>query len=111
MFENLKIIKETQLEAKKIVNDALKKVATINQGLLQKSIKVNEESYRVEITRAKKRSHDLLESSSISIDLDIKNILGTAEHLAKDIETNAQTNHEKAVNAIIQMIFYRGESK
>ena len=111
MFENLKIIKKTQHEAQKIINEALKEVDKINQGLLQKSIKVNEESYQVEIARAKKRSEDLLESSSISIDLEIKKIKSTAEQQVKEIEIKAKTNHEKAVNDVLQMIFYRSETK
>jgi len=43
--------------------------------------------------------------------LEIKKLLDTAEQQANEIETKAQTNHEKAVNAVIQMIFYRSESK
>ena len=111
IIENFKIIKETQQEAKKIMSEAFTEVEKINQDLLQKSIKINEESYRVEIAQAKKISHDLLEDSHLSIDLENKIIMDMAEHQAKEIETKAQTNHEKAVNAVIQMIFYRSISK
>ncbi|MHA1521433.1 MAG: hypothetical protein ACTSRK_14715 [Promethearchaeota archaeon] len=111
MFEKLKKIQEVQLEAKKIIHDALKEVDIINQGLLQKSINVNEESYQAEIAQAKKRAEDLLETSSIGIDLEIKNILSNAEKQSNEIEKKAKTNHEKAVNHIVEMIFYRVETK
>ena len=110
MFEKLKMIKETQLEAKKIINDALKKADMISLGLLQKSMKVNEESYRVEVAQAKKRADDLLESSSLGFEKDIEMILSTAKHQVEEIEIHAKTNYEKAVNDVIQMIFYRRET-
>ena len=111
MFEKLRIIKKAQMEAKLIISEALREADKINQGLLQKSIKLNEESYQVEVAQAKKRADDLLESSSIGIDLELKKILRAAEQQAKKIEIQAKTNHEKAVNDVVHMIFYRREIK
>ena len=110
MFEKLKMIKKTQLEAKKIINDALRQVDLINKGLLQKSMTVNEESYRVEVAQAKKKADAMLESSSKGFEKDIEMILSLAEHQVEEIEMHAKTNYDKAVNDVIQMIFYRRET-
>jgi len=110
MFEKLKMIKDTQLEAKEIINGALKKADMISQGLLQKSMKVNEESYRVEVAQAKKKADEMLESSSKGFEKDIEMILSIAEHQVEEIEMHAKTNYDKAVNDVIQVIFYRRET-
>ncbi len=107
MLEVLKIIKENQQEAKKIINNASIEAEKIKQGLLQKSVAANEEAFLTEIAQAEKRADESQKSSSLGIDQETKQILSTAEQTAKEIENKAKVNHEKAVNFVIDMIFSR----
>ena len=111
MLEVLKIIKENQQEAKKIINDAFIEAEKIKQGLLQKSLSVNVEAFLAEIAQAEKRADELQKSSSLDIDQELKQILITAEQQAKEIEIKAKLNHEKAVNDVLDIIFNRNEKK
>jgi vacuolar-type H+-ATPase subunit H len=111
MHEVLNIIKEKQQEAKKIINDASIEAEKIRKDLLEKSVTANEEAYLSEITQAEKRAQEMLKSSNLGIDQKIKQILSTAEQQAKNIEIKAKVNHEKAVNEVMDIIFYRGEKK
>ena len=111
MLEVLKKIKEKQQEAKKIIDEASIEAQKIKQGLLEKSVAVNEEAYLAEIAQAEKRADELLNSSSLGIDQQIKQILSKGEQQAKEIEIKAKTNHEKAVNNVLDIIFNRSEKK
>ncbi|MHA2130524.1 MAG: hypothetical protein ACW99L_11165 [Promethearchaeota archaeon] len=111
MLDILNIIKEKQQEAKKIINDASIEAEKIKKDLLEKSVTANEEAFLSEITQAEKRAQERLKSSSLGIGQKIKQILSTAEQQAKNIEIKAKTNHEKAVNDVLDIIFYRGEKK
>jgi vacuolar-type H+-ATPase subunit H len=111
MIDILKRIQKTQQEAKKIISDALIEADKIKQGMIQKSIEVNKESYLAEIAQAEKRANVLLKSNNIGIKLEIKKIFSTAERQAKEIEIKAKVNHEKAVNDVLNLIFYRSEKK
>jgi vacuolar-type H+-ATPase subunit H len=111
MLEVLKKIKEKQQEAKKIINDASIEAQKIKQGLLEKSVAVNEEAYLAEIAQAEKRADELLNSSSLGIDQQIKQILSKGEQQAKEIEIKAKINHEKAVNNVLDIMFNRSEKK
>ena len=105
MLEVLKIIKEKQQEAKKIINEASIEAQKIKHDLLQKSVAANEEAYLAEIVQAEKRADELLNSSSLGIDQQIKQILSKGEQQAKEIEIKAKINHEKAVNNVLDIIF------
>ncbi len=111
MLEVLKIIKENQQEAKKIINDAFIEAEKIKEGLLQKSVTVNEEAFLTEIAQAEKRADESQKSSSLGNDQETKQILSTAEQKAKEIENKVKVNHEKAVNFVIDMIFSMSEKK
>ncbi|MHA2006367.1 MAG: hypothetical protein ACXABO_05160 [Promethearchaeota archaeon] len=111
MLDILNIIKEKQQEAKKIINDASIEAEKIKKDLLEKSVTANEEAFLSEITQAEKRAQEMLKSSNLGIGQKIKQILSTAEQQAKNIEIKAKTNHEKAVNDVLDIIFYRGEKK
>jgi len=111
MLEVLKKIKEKQQEAKKIIDEASIEAQKINQGLLEKSVAVNEEAFLAEIAQAEKRADELLNSSSLGIDQQIKQILSKGEQQAKEIEIKAKINHEKAVNNVLDIIFNRSEKK
>jgi len=111
MLEVLKKIKEKQQEAKKIIDEASIEAQKIKQGLLEKSVAVNEEAYLAEIAQAEKRADELLNSSSLGIDQQIKQILSKGEQQAKEIEIKAKINHEKAVNNVLDIIFNRSEKK
>jgi len=111
MLEILKIIKDNQQEAKKIINNAIIEAEKIKEGLLQKSLTANEEAFLAEIAQAEKRADELQKSSILGIDQEIKQILSTGEQQAKKIEIKAKVNHEKAVNDVIDMIFYRSKKK
>jgi vacuolar-type H+-ATPase subunit H len=100
-----------QQEAKKIINEASIKAQKIKQDLLQKSVAANEEAYLAEIAQAQKRADELQKSSSLGIDQQIKQILSKGEQQAKEIEIKAKTNHEKAVNNVLDIIFNRSEKK
>ena len=60
MTENLRILKKTQEEAKRIIDSALIKADKIKQGLLQKSKEAYEEAYHTEIAQAEKFAKNLL---------------------------------------------------
>ena len=107
MREVLDLIKEKQQEAKKIIEDASIEAEKIKQGLLQKSVAANNEGYLAEITQAEKKADELLKTSILGIDQEIKQILITAEQQVKEIEIKAKGNHEKAVNDVIDMILNR----
>jgi vacuolar-type H+-ATPase subunit H len=109
MLEVLKIIEEKQQEAKKIINEASIEAQKIKYDLLQKSVAANEEAYLAEIAQAEKRADELLNSSSLGIDQQIKQILSKGEQQAKEIEIRAKINHEKAVNNVLDIIFNRSE--
>ncbi len=111
MLEVLKIIKEKQQEARKIINEASIEAQKIKQGLLQKSVAVNEEAFLAEISQAEQKADELLKSSSLGIDHEIKQIMSKAEQHAKEIEIKAKANHEKAVKVILEMLFNRSEEK
>ena len=100
MEEILRRIKETQQEAKRIINDAHIEAEKIKQDMLQKSIAANEEAFLAEIAQAEIRADELEKSSSLSIDQEIKQILSDAEQKANEIEIKAKINHEKAVYEI-----------
>ena len=111
MLEVLKIIKENQQEAKKIINNAYIEAEKIKEGLLQKSVTANEEAFLTAIAQAEKRADESQKSSSLGIDQETKQILSTAEQQAKEIENKAKVNHEKAVNFVLDMIFSKSEKK
>ncbi len=111
MLEILNKVKENQQEAKKIIFTASVEAEKIIQGLLLESKAENEEAFLAEIDKAEKRADELQKSSSLGIDLEIKQILSNAEQQAKEIEIKAKVNHEKAVNDILDMIFNRREKK
>ena len=111
MIEVLKIIKEKQQEAKKIINDASIEAEKIKKSLLQESLAANEEAYLAEIAQAEKRADELKKSSSQGIDQEIKQILSTGEQHAKEIEIKAKHNHENAVNDVLDMLFNRSVKK
>jgi len=111
MLEVLKKIKEKQQEAKKIIDEASIEAQKIKQGLLEKSVAINEEAYLAEIAQAEKRADELLNSSSLGIDQQIKQILSKGEQQAKEIEIKAKINHEKAVNNVLDIMFNRSEKK
>jgi len=111
MLEVLNIVKENQQEAKKIINNATIEAEKIKQGLLQKSEAANEEAFIAEIIKAEKRADELLKSSSLGIDQEKKQMMSAAEQQIKKIDIQAKVNHEKAVNAVVDMIFNRGEKK
>ena len=111
MIEVLKIIKEKQQEAKKIINEASIEAQKIKHDLLQKSVAANEEAYLAEIAQAEKKADELLNSTSLGIDQQIKQILSKGEQQAKEIEIKAKINHEKAVNNVLDIIFNRSEKK
>jgi hypothetical protein len=107
--DNLRILKKTQEEAKRIINSALIKADKIKQGLLQKSMEAYEEAYLTEIAQAEKFAKNSLKSSSKGIDLEIEQLLMTAKQLAINVENQAITNEEEAVKHIINLVFYRSE--
>ncbi len=111
MLEILKLINESHQEAKGIINNAFIEAEKIKQGLLQKSVAVNEEAFLAEIAQAEKRADELQKSSSLGIDQEIKQIMSTGEQQAKEIEIKAKINQEKAVNNVLDMIFNRSEKK
>ena len=111
MLEVLKIIKEKQQEANKIIDDASIEAEKIKQSLLQKSKAVNEEAFLAEISQAEQKADELLNSSSLGIDQEIKQIMSKAEQHTKEIEIKAKVNHEKAVKAVLEMLFNRIEEK
>ncbi len=111
MLEVLNKIKENQQVAKKLINDASIEVEKIKQGLLQKSVAVNEEAFLAEIAQAEKKADELKKSSILGIDKEIKQILSTAEQQAKEIVFKAKVNHEKAVNDVLDLLFNRSEKK
>ena len=111
MLEVLKKIKKKNQEAKKIINDASIEAEKIRQGLLKKSVAVNEEAYLAEIAQAEKRAVELQKSNSLGINQKTNQIRSTGEQQAKEIEIKAKINHEKAVNNVLDMIFNRSEKK
>jgi vacuolar-type H+-ATPase subunit H len=111
MLEVLNLIKEKQQIAKKIINDASIEAEKIKQGLLKKSLAANEEAFLSEIAQAERKADELLKSSSLGINQEIKYILSKGEQQAKKIEITAKVNHEKAVNYVLDMIFNRSEKK
>ena len=111
MIEVLKIIKEKQEEARKIIDEANIKAEKIKQNLLQKSGTINEKAYLAEISQAEQKADELLKSSSLGIDQEIKQIMSKAEQHAKEIVIKAKVNHEKAVNVVLEMLFNRSEEK
>ncbi|MHA2181204.1 MAG: hypothetical protein ACXAAH_07255 [Promethearchaeota archaeon] len=108
MLEVLNIIKEKQREAKKIIKDAHIEAEKIKKDLLEKSVTANEEAFLFEITQAEKRAQEMLKSNNLGIGQKIKQIMSTAEQQAKNIEFKAKTNHEKAVNDVLDMIILQG---
>ena len=111
MLEVLKIVKEKQQEANKIIDEANIKAEKIKQGLIQESETVNEEAFLAEISQAEQKADELLKSSSLGIDQEIKQIMSKAEQHAKEIEIKAKANHEKAVKVVLEMLFNRSEEK
>ncbi len=111
MLKVLNLIKKSQQEAKKIIDDASIEAEKIKQGLLQKSVAENEKAFLAEIALAEKRADELQKSSSSGIVQEIKQILSTAEQQAKEIEIKAKVNHNKAVNDVLDMLFNRSEKK
>ncbi len=111
MLEILKVIKEKQQEAKKMIDEASIEAQKIKQDLLQKSVAVNEEAFLAEISQAEQKADELLKSSSLGIDQEIKQIMSKAEQHAKEIEIKAKVTHEKAVKVVLEMLFNRSEEK
>ena len=111
MLEILNIIKEKQQEAKKIIYDASIEAEKIKKNLLQESLAANEEAYLAEIAQAEKRANELQNSSSQSMEQEIKQILSTGEQHAKEIVIKAKHNHEKAVNDVLAMLLNRSVKK
>ncbi len=111
MLEILKIIKDNQQEAKKIISDASIEAEKLKQDLLKKSVAANVKAFLAEIAQAEKRADELQKSTRLGIDQELKQILSTAEQQTKEIEIKAKINHEKAINDVLDMIFNRSEKK
>ncbi len=111
MLEILNKIKEIQQEAKNIINKASNEAENIKKGITQKSITANEEAFNAEIAQAEKNAEDVRKNSKLSMKQEIEQILSRAEQQAKEIELKVETNQEKAINYVIDMIFNRGGVK
>ena len=109
MTENLRILKKTQEEAKRIIDSALIKAEKIKQGLLQKSTEAYEETYRTEITQAEKFAKNLLKNSTKGIEVEIEQIMKSGNQIIIEVENQAKTKEEEAVKHIISIVFQRSE--
>jgi V/A-type H+-transporting ATPase subunit G/H len=107
MLDILKKIKDIQKEADKIIEDAKLEAKKIKQGLDQKAIAANEETYRMEIAKAEKTAEELQTTSILGMDEEIKKLLSSAEQKAKEIEIKAEENYDKAVQEILGILFNR----
>ena len=104
MLEVLKIIKEKQQVAKRIIDEANIKAEKIKQAMLQKSGIINEDVYLAEIAQAEKRADELKLKANLGINIEIKRIQNIAEQQAEEIEIKAKINQEKAVNYVLDFM-------
>ena len=111
MLEILNKIKEVQQEARDIINKAVIEAENIKKGITQKSIAANEEAFNAEIAQAEKKAEELRNNSRKSIKQEKEQILSNAEQQSKDIEIKVETNQDKAVNYVLDIIISSGGEK
>lgn len=108
MLEVFKAIKEKEIEAKKIIEEALAQAEKIKREAELIALQEYEKAYKSAMGSFKQKIAELKEQMAESINLEVKNILSKAEEKAKEIEIRAKSRFDDAVETILNDILKWG---
>jgi vacuolar-type H+-ATPase subunit E/Vma4 len=100
-----KAILETNLEAKRITDEATAQAEKIKKEAEQKSSEVYEAAYNSILSKAEKEAVELKRKATRDTDLELEKIRSQSEKLAEEIEEQAKKNFEKAVDCVLKEVF------
>ena len=97
-------IKETSLEAKRILEEAKAQAERIKKEGEQKASSRYGEVYAATISQAEQKAIDLKRDVAKKAEHELKDTLCQAEQQVKEIEAKATKNFERAVNIVLDEI-------
>jgi hypothetical protein len=99
-----KEIKEINLEAKKIIEEARVQVEKINREAHQKSSIAYETYYKKILKKADEEALELKREKEKDIENELKKTKIESEKIAKEVEVKSEKNFEKAVDYVFKII-------
>lgn len=99
-----KEIKEKNIEAKRIIEDAKAQAEEMKEKAQQKSSKVYEITYNRFWEKATQEALELTREAARASEIEIEKIKSRSENAAKEIEEKAKKNFEEAVECALYIV-------
>jgi len=99
-----KEIKEKNIEAKRIIEDAKAQAEEMKEKAQQKSSKVYEIAYNRFWEKANQEALELTREAARATEIEIEKIKSSSENAAKEIEEKAKKNFEEAVECALNIV-------
>jgi vacuolar-type H+-ATPase subunit H len=99
-----KEIKEKNIEAKRIIEDAKAQAEEMKEKAQQKSSKVYEITYNRFWEKANQEALELTREAARATEIEIEKIRSSSENAAKEIEEKAKKNFEEAVECALNIV-------
>ena len=104
MLRVFKEIKEKNLKAKRIIEDAKAQAEEIKKEAQQKTSKFYEITYNRLWEKATQEALELTRKTARATEIEIKKIKSSSENVAKEIEEKAKKNFEEAVKCTLNIV-------
>ena len=104
MLRVFKEIKEKNIEAKGIIEDAKAQAEEIKKEAQQKSSNVYEITYNRLWEKANQEALELTREAARATEIEIEKIKSSSENAAKEIEERAKKNFEEAVECALNIV-------
>lgn len=106
MIRVFKAIREKQLEAKAIVEEAIAQAEKLKNQIEKEALNVYDEAYKKTLIQAEKKATDLKRQAAKDAENELAKLLSIAEDQAQRIEAKAKKNFKKAVDSVLIMILH-----
>ena len=104
VLEAFKAIKETHLEAKRIIDAATNEAEKLKKEAEQKALSVYEKAYETNLSQAERKAMGIKRKAVKDAEHELEKFLLNAEDQAKGIEAKARKNFKKAVDSVLDTI-------
>lgn len=99
-----KEIKEKNLEAKRIIEEAKKEAENLKKAAEQESSTVYKKAYEKVLEQAQKKAEELKKITKRDTETELQKIKSKSQKIADDLETKTEANFEKAVNRVLKIV-------
>ena len=106
MIRVFKAIREKQLEAKAILEEAIAQAEKLKNQIEKEALNVYDEAYKKTLIQAEKKATDLKRQTAKDAENELAKLLSIAEDQAQRIEAKAKKNFKKAVDSVLIMILH-----